>query len=70
MDIEKLNEFILIKEEFEEVEWQSHQSLDSENRRLLHLIEVLKNPTDVFQLIFALLSLNVSIEKIYQIICG
>ena len=70
MDIVKLNEFILIKEEFEEVEWQSHQSLDSENRRLLHLIEVLKNPTDVFQLIFALLSLNVSIEKIYQIICG
>ena len=45
-------------------------SLDSEKRRMVHLIQFLKEPYHFWEFIIALLSLNVSIEKMYQIICG
>ena len=67
-DIEKLNQFNLLKKE-DEFGKQS-QNLDSENWRLVHIIDLLKNPDDVHEFIITLLSLNVSIEEIYQIICG
>ena len=69
MYIEKLNEFNLLKEDVAEASLQS-QSLDSEKRRLVHLIEFLKDPYDACEFIIALLSLNVSIKEIYQINCG
>ena len=69
MYIEKLNEFNLLKEDVAEVGLQS-QSLDSEKRRLVHLIKFLKDPYDVCEFIIALLFLNVSIKEMYQIICA
>ena len=38
--------------------------------KLVHLIEFLKDPYDVWEFIIALLSLNVSTEEMYQIICS
>ena len=67
-DIEKLNQFNLLKKE-DEFGKQS-QNLGSENWRLVHIIDLLKNPDDVHEFIITLLSLNVSVEEIYQIICG
>ena len=69
VDIEKLNEFNLLKEDVAKVGLQ-YQSADSEKRRLIHLIEFLKDPFDVCEFIIVLLFLNVSIEEMYQIICG
>ena len=67
MNIEKLNEFNFLKDDVENV-WQ--QSLDSEKRRLVHLIEFLKDPYDVWDIMIALLSLNLSMKEMYPIICG
>ena len=66
VDIEKLNEFNLLKEDV----GLQYQSADSEKRRVIHLIEFLKDPFDVCEFIIVLLFLNVSIEEMYQIICG
>ena len=44
--------------------------MDSEKRRLVHLIEFLKDLYDVGEFIIALLSWNVSTAEMYQIICG
>ena len=41
--------------------------MDSEKRRLVHLIEFFKDLNDVWESIIALLSLNVSTEEIYQV---
>ena len=64
--IEKLNE---LRKIWREVAKQS-KSLHRESRRLEHLIEFLKLQNDAYEFIFALLSLNVSIDKIYQAIFG
>ena len=64
--IEKLNE---LRNIWREVAKQS-KSLHRESRRLKHLIEFLKLQNDAYEFIFALLSLNVSIDKIYQAIFG
>ena len=64
--IEKLNE---LRKIWREVAKQS-KSLHRESRRLKHLIEFLKLQNDAYEFIFALLSLNVSIDKIYQAIFG
>ena len=69
MDVEKLNEFNFLKEDVEEVGEQS-QSLGNDKRRLVHLTEFLKNPYDVCEFIIFPLSLNVTIEEIYQVIFG
>ena len=69
MDVEKLNEFNFLKEDVEEVGERS-QSLDNKKRRLVHLTEFLKNPYDVCEFIIFSLSLNVTIEEIYQVIFG
>ena len=42
--------------------------MDSEKRRLIHSIEFLKDPYNVCEFIIALLSLNVSIEEMHQVI--
>ena len=52
MDIEKLNEFNLFKEDVAEVGLQS-QSLDGEKRRLIYYIEFLEDPHDVCKFIIA-----------------
>lgn len=62
MDIVKLNEFNLLKKEVDQFGPQS-QTLDCENRRLKHLVKILKNLNDVYKCIIALLSLDVSTEK-------
>ena len=46
------------------------QSLNSEKRILVHLTEFFMEPYDVCEFIIALLSLNVSREETYQIICS
>ena len=69
MKIEKPDEVNLLKKVAQEVVQQS-KKLNSDNRRLEHLIEFLKGATDVFELTIALLSLNISIEKMYQVIFG
>ena len=51
MDIEELGEFNLLKEYVKEVGLQ-RQSLDSEQRRLVYLIEFLKDPYDIVEFIF------------------
>ena len=50
MDIEKLNEFNLFKEDVAEVGLQN-QSLDGEKRRLIYYIEFLEDPQDVCKFI-------------------
>ena len=47
---------------------QQNKNQDSENRRLEHLAELLKNPNDVCECVTALLFLHVNIEKIDQVI--
>ena len=44
--------------------------MDGEERRLVYSIGFLKDPYDVCELIIALLSLNVTIEEMYQVIYG
>ena len=63
MDIERVNEFNLLKEEVK-VFGQQSKSLDSENKRLEDLIETLKNQTDVCEFIIVLLSLLNASKKI------
>ena len=63
MDIERVNEFNLLKEEVK-VFGQQSKSLDSENKRLEDLIETLKNQTDVCEFIIVLLSLLKASKKI------
>ena len=72
MDIVKLKDFNLLKKEAEEFGQQS-KTLDSENRKLEHLVEILKDPNDFECMIIlfsldvikiVLFSLNVSKEKI------
>ena len=63
MDIERVNEFNLLKEEVK-VFGQQSKSLDSENKRLKDLIETLKNQTDVCEFIIVLLSLLKASKKI------
>ena len=69
MDIEKRTEFNLLNEEVQKVVQQSKR-LGSENVRSEQLIEFLKNTNDVCEFITVLLSLNVNIEKKYQVIFG
>lgn len=69
MDIEKRTEFDLLNEEVQKVVQQSKR-LGSENVRSEQLIEFLKNTNDVCEFITILLSLNVNIEKKYQVIFG
>ena len=69
MDIEKRTEFDLLNEEVQKVVQQSKR-LGSENVRSEQLIEFLKNANDVCEFITVLLSLNVNIEKKYQVIFG
>lgn len=69
MDIEKRTEFDLLNEEVQKVVQQSKR-LGSENVRSEQLIEFLKNTNDVCEFITVLLSLNVNIEKKYQVIFG
>lgn len=69
MDIEKRTEFDLLNEEVQKVVKQSKR-LGSENVRSEQLIEFLKNTNDVCEFITVLLSLNVNIEKKYQVIFG
>ena len=63
VEIEKFNEFDLLKEGVQEV-WLQSQRLDSEKNRLVHLNEFLKDRY-VWEFIITLLSLNVSIEEMY-----
>ena len=42
--------------------------MDSEKGRLVHSIEFLKNQYDFCEFVIALLSLNISIEEMYQVI--
>ena len=42
--------------------------MDSEQGRLVHSIEFLKNQYDFCEFVIALLSLNISIEEMYQVI--
>ena len=63
VEIEKFNEFDLLKESVQEV-WLQSQRLDSEKNRLVHLNEFLKDRY-VWEFIITLLSLNVSIEEMY-----
>ena len=63
MDIERVNEFNLLKEEVKEFGQQS-KSLDSENKRSEDLIETLKDPIDVCEFIIVLLSLLNARKKI------
>ena len=69
MDIEKRTEFNLLNEKVQKVVQQSKR-LGSENVRSEQLIEFLKNANDVCEFITVLLSLNVNIEKKYQVIFG
>lgn len=69
MDIEKRTEFNLLNEKVQKVVQQSKR-LGSENVRSEQLIEFLKNTNDVCEFITVLLSLNVNIEKKYQVIFG
>ena len=69
MDIEKRTEFDLLNVEVQKVVQQSKR-LGSENVRSEQLIEFLKNTNDVCEFITVLLSLNVNIEKKYQVIFG
>ena len=59
MNIKKLNEFNLLKEEVEKF-----------GKVLVHLIQFLKDPNDACEFIIALLPLNVSTEEMYHIICS
>ena len=42
--------------------------MDSEKGRLVHSIEFLKDPYDGYEFLIALLSLNVCLEEMYQVI--
>ena len=64
-------------EKSDEVSWgsceevgQQFKNLDSDSRRLEHLIEFFNDATDVFEFVIALLSLHVSIDKMYQVMFG
>ena len=60
MDIVKLKTFNLLKKEIEQFRQQGKsKTLDSENRKLKHLEEILKDPND-FECMIVLFSLNVS----------
>ena len=63
VEIEKFNEFNLLKEGIQEV-WLQSQWLDSEKNRMVHLNEFLMDRY-VWEFIITLLSLNVSIEEMY-----
>ena len=62
VDIERVSEFDLLKEEVKEFAQQGKSS-DSENNRLEDLVETLKDPIDVCEFIIALLSLLNAYEK-------
>ena len=78
MDIDKHTELNLLRNEVEEFR-QQIKSLESKNRALEQLVQILKNPVvttfqdgkyanDVRECVMALLSLNVSIDKIDQVV--
>ena len=67
MDIVKPNKFNLSKKEVKEYGQQS-KHLNSENRRLKYIVEILKDPNDVCECVIVLNSFSVSKKKKDQVI--
>ena len=63
MDIIKLKKFNFLMKEVAEL-GQLSKNLDCENRRLDHVVEILKNLNDVCECIVALYCFSMSTEKL------